>query len=95
VRLLLAQQELGRELRHFQFDWAKDKISWGGPEPAVQQASAMVVSAQTFLMQVHAIVRRETNLWASEFQNVITMVEVWQRFAGNWATSGFSTTFAP
>lgn len=75
VRFLLAQQELSNELRNFEFDWAKDKISWAGTEPTVPQATAMIVSSKTFIMQVHAIVRKETNLWASEFQNAITMVD--------------------
>lgn len=75
VRYLLAEQELAQELRNFQFDWEKAKISWGGSQPTVQQAAAMIVSAKAFVMQVHTIVRRETNLWASEFQNVITMVD--------------------
>jgi len=35
----------------------------------------MIASCKTFMMQVHTIVRRETNLWASEFQNVVTMVD--------------------
>ena len=75
VRFLLAQQELGKELRNFQFDWARDTISWGGPEPTVQQAIAMIISCKKFIMQVQAIVRRETNLWASEFESAISMID--------------------
>jgi hypothetical protein len=75
VRFLLAQQELSEALRNFEFDWAKEKILWAGTEPNIPQATAMIVSSKTFILQVHAIVRRETNLWASEFQNAITMVD--------------------
>jgi hypothetical protein len=75
VRFMLSQQELGEALRKFQFDWEEDKISWDGPEPTIKQATAMIASCKMFMMQVHTIVRRETNLWASEFQNVITIVD--------------------
>jgi SMODS and SLOG-associating 2TM effector domain 2 len=75
VRFLLAQQELSEALRNFEFDWAKEKILWAGTEPNIPQATAMIVSSKTFILQVHSIVRRETNLWASEFQNAITMVD--------------------
>jgi len=75
VRFMLSQQELGETLRKFQFDWEEAKISWDGPEPTIKQAAAMIVSCKTFMMEVHAIVRRETNLWASEIQNVVTMVD--------------------
>jgi SMODS and SLOG-associating 2TM effector domain 2 len=91
VRFLLAQQELSEELRSFEFDWAKDKISWGGTEPTTQQATAMIVSSKTFIMQVHAIVRRETNLWASEFQNAITMVDQTAKAADQTKETGSIT----
>lgn len=91
VRFLLAQQELGEELRRFEFDWAKDKISWSGTEPNILQATAMIISSKTFIMQVHAIVRRETNLWASEFQNAITMVDQTARAADQTKETGSIT----
>jgi hypothetical protein len=91
VRFLLAQQELGKELRNFQFDWAKDKISWGGPEPSIQQAAAMVISCKKFVMQVHAIVRRETNLWASEFESAISMIDQTARAADQTMETGSIT----
>lgn len=75
VRFMLSQQELSEVLRKFQFDWEQDKISWDGPEPTVKQASAMIASCKAFMLQIHSIVRRETNMWAAEFQSVITMVD--------------------
>ena len=91
VRFLLAQQELGKELRNFQFDWAKHKISWGGPEPSIQQAAAMIISCKKFVMKVHAIVRRETNLWASEFESAISMIDQTARAADQTMETGSIT----
>jgi SMODS and SLOG-associating 2TM effector domain 2 len=88
VRFLLAQQELSTELRNFEFDWARDKLSWSGKEPTIQQATAMLLSCKAFLMQVHTIVRRETGVWASEFQNAITMIDQTARSTDRTTQSG-------
>jgi SMODS and SLOG-associating 2TM effector domain 2 len=75
VRFMLSQQELGEALSKFEFEWEQDKISWEGQEPTVKQASAMIANCKAFMLQIHAIVRRETNMWAAEFQSVVAMVD--------------------
>jgi hypothetical protein len=75
VRFMLSQQELSEALSKFQFEWEQDKLSWDGPEPTIKQATAMIASCKAFMLQIHAIVRRETNMWAMEFQSIVTMVD--------------------
>ncbi len=75
VRFMLAEQEIGQALETFRFDWEIAKLGWVKPKPTIEQITAAVNRSQTFLAQVHTVVRQETNAWANEFQSVLKQID--------------------
>jgi hypothetical protein len=91
VRFMRSQQDLSETLRRFQFEWEENKVEWENGQPTIVQAKAMIANCKTFVMEVHRIVRRETNLWASEFQNAVAIVDQSAKIAEHGESPGTVT----
>jgi hypothetical protein len=75
VRFLLAELELQELLKTFVMDWESARLSAEKPDPTSDQAVTMVASCREFLLEAHAIVARETQKWAAEFQELLLDLE--------------------
>lgn len=75
VRYVRAAQELSGALDAFRIDLESHKLFSDRGEPDAEQAQAMIERCRAFLVQVRSIVRKETDAWAAEFQNVLAQIE--------------------
>lgn len=75
VRYLRAAQALTTALDAFRIDWESHKLAQADGDPDQEQTQARIDRCKTFLLQVRAVVRRETEAWAREFQNVLEEIE--------------------
>lgn len=75
VRYMVASQELTAALDAFRIEWARHQLRWGGGEPEVEQADAMIGECREFLMRVRSVVGSETRIWARDFQRVLEQVD--------------------
>ncbi len=75
VRYVLAAQELAVALDAFRIDWERHKLAWDARGEDTETAQAMLDRCRTFLVQVRAVVRQETDTWAAEFQHVLEQID--------------------
>jgi hypothetical protein len=74
VRYILAAQELNQALENFRFTWEIEKLKLSTPAKT-EETQAMIAKCKEFLLQVQAIVDKETQKWVAEFQSAIKEID--------------------
>lgn len=67
VRYLQTGQEISALVDGFRFDITHVQLSWSNGKPSSAQAEDCLLRIRAFVLQLHSIVRQETNAWAAEF----------------------------
>ncbi|MCP4347745.1 MAG: SLATT domain-containing protein [Desulfobacterales bacterium] len=75
IRFILTGQELAQLLEAFRLDWQHRKVGLENNKIDAEQAEELIFLCRTFLMQVHDIMRKETEMWATEFQNMLKEID--------------------
>lgn len=75
VRYMKADQQLSQILKMFRFDYDETKMSWATAGPTTEQTEACLSLCKTVVMQVDAVVQRETEEWVTEFQNALKQID--------------------
>lgn len=74
VRYITTAQELSQLLEGFRFEWENIRITLNG-SPTTEQVTAAVSQCKDFIIKSHEVIRQETRLWVTEFQNVLKDLE--------------------
>lgn len=75
VRSALAAQEVAAALDVFRIDWEAARLTGDGAEPDVETTQAALERCRRFLLEVRAIVRRETHAWAADFECTLAQID--------------------
>jgi hypothetical protein len=68
----LTIQQLNKE---FHLDWDADKAVWLGVEPTPEQLRGTLTRFRSFVTQVNAIIKQETDAWIQEFQTTLKQID--------------------
>jgi hypothetical protein len=74
VRYIAAAQELNQALENFRFTWEIEKLKLSTPI-TTEETQEMISKCKEFLLQVQAIVDKETQKWVAEFQSAIKEID--------------------
>lgn len=66
-----AELRIQARLHTFQFTWMSATTAWEDGTPSSEDARKLLEQAQKFVSDVDAIVKSETDEWATEFKSVI------------------------
>ncbi len=76
VRYITTAQELSQLLEDFRFEWENIKITMiDKASPTIEQVTAAISQCKAFMIKSHEVIRQETRLWVTEFQNVLKDLE--------------------
>lgn len=75
IRFLLTAMRLTEALETFRFEVEQQKLSWGNPEPTLEQAAALLDQIRQFHAKALGIVNDETKAWAAEFTEAIKQLD--------------------
>ena len=71
IRFMQSELDLARRRDAFLFEWQAARLAWNGQRPSREQAQAMLAQASKFVEEVHGLVAKETQAWASDVQAAI------------------------
>lgn len=74
ARYILAATAIRKALEEFRMDWTS-LLAAAGPNPKVEQITAMIVRAKEFSSNVEGLVTQETKDWVMEFQSSMAQLE--------------------
>ena len=75
MRYIAAELKLSQILKEFRIDWERERAAWEGREPDRDQVQVMLAKARAFITQVDEIVRKETDEWIRQFQNILKQID--------------------
>ena len=75
MRYIAAELKLSQILKEFRMDWEAERAAWEGREPNRDQVQVMLGKARAFITQVDEIVRKETDEWIRQFQNILKQID--------------------
>jgi SMODS and SLOG-associating 2TM effector domain 2 len=75
VRYLTTGQKISEALATFRFDIQDCRRGWSGGRPSSEQIGYALQRCREFVGLINAIVREETNAWASEFQGTLSKID--------------------
>lgn len=75
MRFITTEHQIRQILHEFQLDYYVERASWQGNPPAPEQVLKILNRCKAFLVQVDEIVRKETDQWLVEFQDVLKQVD--------------------
>ncbi|MCP4111802.1 MAG: SLATT domain-containing protein [Desulfobacteraceae bacterium] len=75
IRFILTGQELAQLLEVFRLDWQHHRVGLEKNKITAEQAEELIFLCRTFLMQIHGVMRKETEMWATEFQNMLKEID--------------------
>lgn len=75
VRYMITQMELDKAMETFCFDWEQNMLGYSGSVSTKEQAERSLVLCKGFILKIRDMVKKETQLWASEFQTTLQEIE--------------------
>ena len=75
MRFITTELQLRQLLDEFQLDWDAERASWKGAAPTDEQTQRGIGRCRTFISHVNGIVRDETKLWVTEFQESLRQLD--------------------
>lgn len=75
MRFITTEHQIRQILHEFQLDYETEQASWQGKPPNLEQVQKVLSRCKAFLIQVDEIIRKETDQWLAEFQNVLKQVD--------------------
>ena len=75
MRFIAAEHQIRQSLHEFQMDYELEQAGWDDAHPSVEQTQKILSRCKTFLFQVDAIIRQETDQWLAEFQDALKQID--------------------
>jgi hypothetical protein len=75
VRFMKAEQQIGRLLKGFLFEYDQLRLTWPETGASSEQTLRCLTLCRTLVLDVDGVVQRETDAWVAEFQQVLKQIE--------------------
>jgi hypothetical protein len=75
MRYISTELQIRQLLDEFRLDWEAERATWKGAPPTEEQVQKALLRCRSFVTQVNAIVREETSLWVTEFQETLRQLD--------------------
>lgn len=75
MRFIAAEHQIRQNLHEFQMDYELEQAGWDNAQPSVEQTQVILNRCKSFLYQVDAIIRQETDQWLAEFQDALKQID--------------------